>query len=203
MIEGVQRVVSRMQAIEAMGRPAPTIPTTSAAPEATFAGVLQTLLSETNRPTLSSYPAAGSTWATPRSASTGFVPPELAAYGNGRIPADALVSIGQGEHRMWAPAALSFRSMASDAAAAGVQLRVSDSYRSLDRQYELADQLGLYRDGGLAAVPGTSEHGWGLSLDLDMDPATTAWMQANGPRYGFVADVPGEPWHWTYRGTAG
>lgn len=26
------------------------------------------------------------------------------------------------------------------------------------------------------------------------------WLQANGARFGFVNDVRGEYWHWTYRG---
>ena len=52
---------------------------------------------------------------------------------------------------------------------------------------------------GLAATPGTSNHGWGMSLDLDLDDEAQQWMRTNGPDYGFVEDVPREPWHWTYR----
>ncbi|QGG97136.1 hypothetical protein GH723_14760 [Actinomarinicola tropica] len=62
-----------------------------------------------------------------------------------------------------------------------------------------ATEKGLYSQGGLAATPGTSNHGWGLSVDLDLNPASEAWMKANAPRFGFVEDVPREPWHWTYR----
>jgi LAS superfamily LD-carboxypeptidase LdcB len=51
----------------------------------------------------------------------------------------------------------------------------------------------------LAATPGTSNHGWGLSVDLDLDATAQAWMRQNGARYGFVEDVPREPWHWTFR----
>ena len=126
-------------------------------------------------------------------------PAELVAYGNGKIPRDQLVAVGDGSEQLHAPAAQAFRTMAADAWQAGVDLRVSDGYRSLDEQHELADRLGLYRDGGLAAVPGTSNHGWGMSVDIDTDNGAVEWLRANAARYGFVEDVPREPWHWTYR----
>ena len=127
-------------------------------------------------------------------------PAELAVHGNGRIPPAALEAIdGTGNHRLWAPAARAFQALKADAAAAGVRIGVTDSYRTLESQERLARQKGLYRDGGLAAVPGTSNHGWGLALDLDLDDAAQAWMRDNGWRHGFVEDVPREPWHWTYR----
>lgn len=126
-------------------------------------------------------------------------PPELAAYGNGRIPAAALDPIGQGEHRLWAPAAVEFREMAAAAEADGVRIRVTDSYRSYDAQVDLARRKGLYSEGGLAARPGTSNHGWGRSLDIDTGGGAAEWLRANAARFGFHEDVRGEPWHWTYR----
>lgn len=128
------------------------------------------------------------------------VPADLAAYGNGNIPSSALESIGQGAHRLWAPAAADWRSAVAAASADGVELRVTDSYRSYADQVQLAENKGLYTDGGLAAVPGTSNHGWGRALDVDVDnPAALRWLQANGHRYGFVQAVTREPWHWEYR----
>ena len=126
-------------------------------------------------------------------------PAELAAYGNGKIPADALTPIGDGSERLYGPAAEAFRRMASDAWRVGVDLKVNDGYRSIERQHDMAERHGLYSQGGRAAVPGTSTHGWGLSVDVDSDGGAHEWLQRNGARYGFVADVPGEPWHWTYR----
>ncbi len=123
----------------------------------------------------------------------------LAAYGNGRIPAEALTPIGRGNHRLSAPAAAAFRELEAAAKRDGVTFGVTDSYRSYDQQVELAKRKGLYSEGGLAARPGTSNHGWGLSLDLDLDAKAQAWMRANGPRFGFVEDVPREPWHWTFK----
>ncbi len=126
-------------------------------------------------------------------------PAELAAYGNGRIPPDALEPIGQGNHRLWGPAARQFRAMAEAAAREGITIRVSDSYRTYDEQVRLAETKGIYGQGGLAAVPGTSNHGWGRALDIDTAGGTAEWLRANATRFGFHEDVPGEPWHWTYR----
>jgi D-alanyl-D-alanine carboxypeptidase len=129
-------------------------------------------------------------------------PSALLAYGNGRVPAGALTPIGDGTHRLHAPAAHAFEQMSAAARADGIAVGVTDSYRSYDAQVRLAEEKGLYSQGGLAAEPGTSNHGWGLALDLDLDDRAQAWMRSNGWRYGFVEDTPREPWHWTYRPAA-
>jgi hypothetical protein len=131
--------------------------------------------------------------------SAGRAPAGLEAYGNGRIPQAALAPIALGQHRLWAPAADSFRQMAASAAAAGVRLDITGSYRSYDEQVAVARSKGLYSQGGLAAQPGTSTHGWGLSVDVDATPKALAWLRQHGREFGFVEDVPREPWHWTYR----
>jgi zinc D-Ala-D-Ala carboxypeptidase len=126
-------------------------------------------------------------------------PPELAGFGNGQIPSEALAPIGVGSHRLWAPAATAFQQMSAAAAADGVTIGVTDSYRSYDSQVDLARRKGLYSQGGLAATPGTSNHGWGLALDLDLDGQAQSWMQEHAWQYGFVESVPREPWHYEYR----
>lgn len=126
-------------------------------------------------------------------------PSELVAFGNGRVPPTQLVTIGHGEHRLHAPAAHAFQQMEAAARADGVTFGVIASYRDVPNQQRLAQEKGLYSEGGLAAAPGTSNHGWGLAIDLDLDPSSQAWMKENGWRFGFVEDVPREPWHWTYR----
>ncbi|PRY30239.1 M15 family metallopeptidase [Pseudosporangium ferrugineum] len=127
------------------------------------------------------------------------IPTELAAYGNGKIPATALEQVGGTRHRLWAPAAESLTRMIADAKAQGVKIGITDSYRPYAEQVDLARRKGLYSQGGLAAKPGTSEHGWGMATDLDLNTKAQAWMRANAEKYGFVENVPREPWHWAYK----
>lgn len=117
---------------------------------------------------------------------------------NGRLPAAQLSGVGEGE-RMFGTAAAAFRRMDDAARAAGHDLRVNSGYRTY------AEQAALYRayrngTGNLAAPPGRSTHGLGLSADIDVtDGSTLRWLRSNARRYGFVNDVPGEAWHWTWR----
>ncbi len=126
------------------------------------------------------------------------VPATLRQYGNGRIPASALTSIGINGHRLYAPAAQAFRQMRDAAAKAGVRIGVTDSYRSYATQVDLVRRKGLYSQGGLAATPGTSNHGWGMAVDVDTNSRGTQWLRANAARFGY-ATIPREPWHWEYR----
>ncbi len=126
------------------------------------------------------------------------VPVDLKRYGNGKIPSDALSEVGVGRHKLWQPAAEGFKDLMAAAKQAGVTIGVTDSYRSYEAQVDVARRKGLYKDGGLAAVPGTSNHGWGLSVDLDLNSKAQAWMRENAEKFGFVEDVPREPWHWTF-----
>ena len=83
--------------------------------------------------------------------------------------------------------------------AEGVTIGITDSYRTYETQVDLVRRKGLYSQGGLAATPGTSDHGWGLAADLRLDASAQAWMRANAGRYGFAEDTPREPWHWAYQ----
>jgi hypothetical protein len=130
------------------------------------------------------------------------IPLELKAYGNGRVPAAALSAIGGTSHQLWAPAARSFEAMQAAAAAEGVTIGVTDSYRTYESQVDLVARKGLYSQGGLAAAPGTSMHGWGVATDLRLDASAQAWMRSNAGRYGFVENVAREPWHWQYKPTS-
>lgn len=134
------------------------------------------------------------------SGTSGFQDPAtaLAGYENGRLPSELLSPISNGSERMWTPAARAFNQMSEAAWRSGIRLEVNDGYRPLADQQRLASELGLYRDGGKAAVPGTSTHGLGLSVDVDTDGGAGEWLRANAARFGFAADVPGEPWHWTW-----
>jgi D-alanyl-D-alanine carboxypeptidase len=151
------------------------------------------------RPALVSRPAAAIATASSGSSKL-HVPPELRGYGNGRIPREALETIGIGQHRLATEAAQAFKAMRAAAAAEGIDVGVTDSYRPYDEQVDLVRRKGLYSQGGYAAVPGTSPHGWGMAIDVDVTPDGLAWLRANAGRFGFVENVPREPWHWEYHG---
>lgn len=129
-------------------------------------------------------------------------------YPNGFIPLTALCPIGIGGHVLRCDAAESFGAMdQAFAAASGRRICVTDSYRTFDAQVRLY--------GGkpaLAAIPGTSNHGWGLAVDLCGGAQTFgspeyAWLAANAPVFGWSNPSwarPGggreEPWHWEFVG---
>lgn len=130
-------------------------------------------------------------------------------FSNGQIPLD----------RMCAPSWDSVERFRCDAresltalnaafrATFGVNLSITDSYRSYDEQVLLKQQKPT-----LAATPGTSIHGWGLAADLGgginvFGSAQHNWMRTNANRFGwyhpawaqFYGSLP-EPWHWEYAG---
>ena len=126
------------------------------------------------------------------------IPRDLAAYGNGRVPSSALQQVGTTGHRLWEPAAQQLTRLIEDARRSGVHIGITDSYGSYDAQVDLARRKGLYSQGGLAAAPGTSDHGWGMAVDLDLDSKAQAWMRGHAAAYGFREDTPREPWHWGF-----
>jgi cell wall-associated NlpC family hydrolase len=130
-------------------------------------------------------------------------------YPNGLIPPSALCPIGVAAHSLRCDAAAAYRAMSTAYAGAfGTPICITDSYRTYGSQVRLYGQKPA-----LAAVPGTSNHGWGLAVDLCggieiFGTAQYAWMKANAGRFGFLHPdwaEPGrgreEPWHWEYAGT--
>lgn len=127
----------------------------------------------------------------------------LAGYANGFLPASALCPLaGAPGHRLRRDAAAAYNRMA----AAGAPC-ITDSYR------DYAGQVSVFaRKPGLAAVPGTSNHGLGVAIDFGCGAATFGspaynWLKANGPQYGWTHPAwaePGggrpEPWHWEFTG---
>ncbi len=127
-----------------------------------------------------------------------IVPAGLRNFANGRLPDSKLVGVGEGQ-KLTEPAAKHFRRMDAAARAYGVDLRVNSGYRTVSEQ---AYYYQRHLNGGPpAARPGSSTHGWGLSVDLDVknEPRASEWLRKNGASYGFFNDVTTEPWHWTYR----
>lgn len=88
----------------------------------------------------------------------------------------------------------------------GKKLTLSEGYRSLAVQNIYRSNY-LYHNGTLAAIPGTSIHGYALSADLAIDGGSRptgeylTWLRANARAYGFINDVATESWHWSYRET--
>ena len=88
--------------------------------------------------------------------------------------------------------------------------RIESCYRSFEMQQWWRDFYCFFGNCSLAAVPGTSVHGWGRAVDfedaggeLTFDSAGYHWLKANAGRFGFVHPAwaePGqsssEPWHW-------
>lgn len=130
----------------------------------------------------------------------------LDGYANGLVPPQALCSLPQDGHMLRADAAAAFQRLnAAYADAFGEPICVTDSYRSLSVQQRL-----YVEKPDLAAVPGTSNHGRGVAVDLcgginDYGTSAHEWMRDNAPEYDWVlpswARADGskpEPWHWEY-----
>jgi cell wall-associated NlpC family hydrolase len=130
-------------------------------------------------------------------------------YPNGLIPPKAMCPLGEGGHKLRCDAAAAWKAMAAAFARAfGSSMCITDSYRTYASQVTLYGQKPT-----LAAVPGTSNHGWGLAVDLcggieRYGTAQYKWMVANAGRFGWLHPTwadPGngreEPWHWEYAGT--
>jgi hypothetical protein len=127
---------------------------------------------------------------------------------NGKLPSSELVVIpwdGRDRVRTYALASLS-RLNEAFRARFGHNLVVNEGYR------DYATQKAYYSNPpsgvGTAAVPGTSNHGWGLAVDLKLTTQEYKWMLANAPRFGWVnppwaRDGKGveEPWHWEHIGS--
>jgi LAS superfamily LD-carboxypeptidase LdcB len=90
----------------------------------------------------------------------------------------------------------------------GTPMVATDTYRSLSGQIQCTAEKG-----DMCAVPGTSNHGWGLAIDFggginNFGTAQHIWMTDNSEKYGWYhpswAQQDGskpEPWHWEYIAT--
>ncbi len=132
-----------------------------------------------------------------------------AGFPNGQIPADVLCPLwGTSGQMLRADAAASFNAMSRKYAEAfSSPICVTDSYRSLPEQVAVRAAKPT-----LAAVPGTSNHGWGVAVDLCDGVQTFGtpqheWLQDNAMAFGWFhpswAQAGGskpEAWHWEYAG---
>ena len=119
--------------------------------------------------------------------------------------------------------------MFDDARTTGLALFVREGYRTNEEQQQILDErIQEYENQGdsrkdaqkaaeeYVALPGTSEHQLGLSVDINADTqkcssdAVYQWLDENAYKYGFIkrypagkTDITGisnEPWHYRYVG---
>ncbi|MEL7977988.1 M15 family metallopeptidase [Isoptericola sp. F-RaC21] len=126
---------------------------------------------------------------------------------NGQIPSSELCTLWDGRTQVRADAAVALAELNEAYKAAwGESMCITDGFRSYAQQVATKAAKGY-----LAARPGTSNHGWGLAIDICPETYSGSrwdWLAANAPAYGW--DNPNwarpggskyEPWHWEY--TAG
>ena len=123
----------------------------------------------------------------------------------------------------------SLQQMFDDARATGLALFVREGYRTAEDQQQIMDErITKYENQGYSkteaeklaeeyvALPGTSEHQLGLSVDINADTTKCSsekvyqWLDENAWKYGFIkrypsdkTDITGisnEPWHYRYVG---
>lgn len=128
---------------------------------------------------------------------------------NGQLPSSVLCTLWTGDKRLRADAAVALAKLnVAYKERFGENLCLTDAYRTLDEQRRLKAIKP-----GLAATPGTSEHGWGLAVDVCDGIETGSgsryqWMRANADTYGWTnpdwarpgGSGPTEPWHWEFVG---
>ena len=132
-------------------------------------------------------------------------------YQNGYIPTSALCAIPwQTVDHLRCDALAKFVALnALYKAKFGANICVNDGYRSYAKQVALYNELGPK----VAAVPGTSNHGWAIAADLGcgvgiFGNARHVWFSENAPKYNWAQPTwalegssRAEAWHWQYFGT--
>jgi zinc D-Ala-D-Ala carboxypeptidase len=127
---------------------------------------------------------------------------------NGELPASDLCTLWNPKHRLRADAAVALAKLnVAYKQHFGNEICLTDSYRTISEQVRLRSTKP-----GLAAVPGTSNHGWGMAVDLcdgvQTGPSSSRWqwLRENAGDYGWQnpdwaqngASGPYEPWHWEF-----
>lgn len=121
--------------------------------------------------------------------------------------------------------------MLNDAKKDGIHTVIASAYRTAEKQQRLLDEkVAEYKAKGYTpsdaksaaeswvAIPGTSEHQLGISVDINADGIHSSgaevykWLKLNAYKYGFIqrypdnkTDITGtiyEPWHYRYIGVA-
>jgi hypothetical protein len=152
---------------------------------------------------------------------------------NGRLPGSLLTTV-TGGGSIHVSAAAHWRALVAAFGqafkGAGYTLHYTGIYRTFTRQLQMLHERydrgyfagrrdynfydgtwwSLKPGNAMAATPGRSNHGWGLSVDTAIKTRTGSlvnigtgggftWMQKNAPHYGFFNEVASvENWHYTY-----
>lgn len=146
-----------------------------------------------------------------------FLGPSSAPDGtNGKLFPNQLRDVGGG-YKMADPAATAYMNMRAAAQRDGITWTVNEAYRTIETQmaYDSDPCQGPPAKGrygrmyncngkqvrGLAARAGTSKHGLGKAIDINVrsNPKAFQWLMANASRFKFYKDKK-EDWHWEYRG---
>jgi hypothetical protein len=119
---------------------------------------------------------------------------------NGQVPEDLMRPIDSQGNRLVGSAAAAFERAQRDClASVGKKLTLAgpnSSFRNIDQQNMMFRQYGA----GQAAKPGRSNHGFGLSIDLQKDEAWE-WFVTNSSKYGFKQlNSTNEKHHFDYIG---
>jgi LAS superfamily LD-carboxypeptidase LdcB len=151
-------------------------------------------------------------------------------YKNGEIPTSKLKTIlneskynnpainksDGGRVRLFTDTSLALDKLLAAATHANIKLKINSAYRTYEDQERVfknncSNAIGTgkcqIRPGKkLTAIPGTSNHGFGLAIDLANLSGTLLntsmpeykWVAENAPRFGFKR-IASEAWHWEYQ----
>ena len=142
----------------------------------------------------------------------------LTEASNGNLPDSMLVNLktptgGKSNAKLNIQASSDFNRMVDAAAKDGVNITVSQGYRSLGSQEEgcgggftqwCAWKKYKSGTGNLAAKPGTSNHGWGSAIDVQncrRGSKVHKWLSNNAQNFGFYP-LASESWHWDHKSSA-
>lgn len=134
------------------------------------------------------------------------------SFENARIPEKALTAVEGTEFLMEPHAAVALRNMIDAARKDGINLVIGNTYRDWAAQASAYSAYVAGEKSAPVAEPGTSNHGWGLAVDLasiESGGPEFAWLRKNAGSFGFSNPwVEGpqdtdsvEPWHWEYAQT--
>lgn len=126
---------------------------------------------------------------------------------NGQLPDNALCTLWAGNYKLRGDAAVALAKMnIAYKQHFGENICLNSAYRTYSQQASLRAQKP-----GLAAPAGTSNHGWGLAVDMcdgveKGSGSRFQWLRDNAADYGWGnpdwahsgGSGPYEPWHWEF-----